>query len=145
MVQVNSMIDISDGLSSDLNRICRQSGVGAVIDAKLIPISEQAFQKQNPLGSALNEGEDFELLFTASVKESRRIIKILICFSVTIINCYLVFTICFFCCCFHYLPFKFFVKKSIISIIIIIVTTKAKKFNTSGLVITASPFIAFPK
>ena len=66
MVTINSMIDISDGLSSDLNRICRQSKVGAIIEADLIPISNDAKRTENPLESALNEGEDFELLFTLS-------------------------------------------------------------------------------
>ena len=62
--KITAMLDISDGLSTDLARLCRRSKTGALIDASKIPISDQARTREDPLGSALHEGEDFELLFT---------------------------------------------------------------------------------
>jgi len=75
MVTINAMIDMSDGLSSDLNRICRASKVGAVIDGAKIPVSDEARKSANPLSSALNDGEDFELLFTLSPDECHRLLN----------------------------------------------------------------------
>ncbi|MBA2733697.1 MAG: thiamine-phosphate kinase [Acidobacteria bacterium] len=64
-----AMIDISDGLSSDLAHLCRSSRVGAIIDASRIPIDPQVInlcgrRALDPLLLALHGGEDFELLFT---------------------------------------------------------------------------------
>ncbi len=75
IASVNSMIDISDGLSTDLIRICDAGRVGAVIESNRIPLSEIAKQNSNPVESALNDGEDFELLFTLSQKEYDRLSK----------------------------------------------------------------------
>jgi thiamine-monophosphate kinase len=63
---IRAMIDISDGLSRDLAHICRESGVGAILDASLIPIHDDARRLPgDPLAHALNDGEDHELCFTA--------------------------------------------------------------------------------
>jgi len=66
----NAMIDISDGLSSDLAHICEQSRVGAVVFSEKIPLSASlrkfAVRLRKPLLEyALSGGEDYELLFTA--------------------------------------------------------------------------------
>ncbi len=72
-VTLNAMMDISDGLSTDLNRICEQSGVGAILDAASIPISDDARTLADPLAAALHDGEDFELLFTLAAEPWTRL------------------------------------------------------------------------
>jgi thiamine-monophosphate kinase len=67
--RVTAMIDLSDGLSRDLPRICEASNVGAILDANKIPIhaDTMAMSKtdgRSPLEHALHDGEDYELLFT---------------------------------------------------------------------------------
>lgn len=67
---VSAMIDLSDGLSRDLAHICRESGVGAILYADRIPIHADARaladeDGQPALDHALNDGEDYELLYTS--------------------------------------------------------------------------------
>jgi len=64
-----SMMDISDGLSSELLHICEKSGVGCVIYEEKLPISEDSRKAAykfeiDPTACALSGGEDYELLFT---------------------------------------------------------------------------------
>ncbi|MGH2552396.1 MAG: thiamine-phosphate kinase [Chitinophagaceae bacterium] len=66
-----SMIDISDGLSSELLHICKQSNLGCVLYEEKIPVHEEmkkaAFKFEiDPTACALSGGEDYELLFTLS-------------------------------------------------------------------------------
>lgn len=69
--KVNSMIDISDGLSQDLGHILAQSRVGAVIYEDLVPLSKRAAN----LTGALTGGEEFELLFTLSRPMAKKLLK----------------------------------------------------------------------
>jgi len=69
-----SMIDISDGLASELYHICHQSGVGALIEESGVPIHPDAQLKAldfqlDPITCALSGGEDYELLFTIDPKD----------------------------------------------------------------------------
>jgi len=66
---VNAMIDVSDGLSSEVRHICEESGVGAEVEKAKVPISEKTRRTGEMLGIdpmkwALYGGEDFELVFT---------------------------------------------------------------------------------
>lgn len=66
----HAMIDISDGLSTDLTHICEESKVSAVLDEATLPIHSLALRSRKsghaPLSLALHGGEDYELLFTAA-------------------------------------------------------------------------------
>jgi thiamine-monophosphate kinase len=75
--EIHSMIDLSDGLASDLRHILKASGVGAELLSSAIPISREAKLKARadssakpPLLAALTDGEDFELLFTLPAKQA---------------------------------------------------------------------------
>jgi thiamine-monophosphate kinase len=67
--EITAMIDLSDGLSRDLQHICRESRVGALIDSGHLPLHEDIYKVQKPgwrtIDHAAHEGEDYELLFTA--------------------------------------------------------------------------------
>ncbi|MFH1406946.1 MAG: thiamine-phosphate kinase [Candidatus Omnitrophota bacterium] len=67
---ISSMIDISDGLAGDLWQICKASRVGAAIYENAIPLSPRA----KTLSSALNDGEDFELLFTVPPRQAHKLL-----------------------------------------------------------------------
>ena len=65
---VSSMIDVSDGIAPDLGRVCAESRVGARVYSDAVPLS-----KGLSLEDALYYGESFELLFTMSAKEARKL------------------------------------------------------------------------
>jgi thiamine-monophosphate kinase len=74
-----AMIDVSDGLSSDLLQICSASNIGCEIHHHKIPIAEETEKAaeefyMDPLVAALNGGDDYELLFTVSVSEYEKIV-----------------------------------------------------------------------
>ncbi len=78
---VTSMIDISDGIASEINHICDNNGVGAVVMAGRIPISGPAMRAaglagKNPVDWALYGGEDYQLLFTVPTGEIERIVGV---------------------------------------------------------------------
>jgi thiamine-monophosphate kinase len=78
-IMPSSMMDISDGLSSEILHICRQSGVGCVLYEEKIPIAEDtrnaAFKFElDPTACALSGGEDYELVFTVSQEDYDKLV-----------------------------------------------------------------------
>ncbi len=74
----NAMIDVSDGVSSDILHICDQSGVGCLLDEDNFPIDPNTYQKaldfnMDPTLCFLNGGEDYELLFTVDDDDFQKI------------------------------------------------------------------------
>lgn len=72
-------MDISDGISIDLPRLCEQSGVGAEIDVRQLPLTAAAQQLSQKSGKpvwwhGLNDGEDFELLFTVPAADADQLL-----------------------------------------------------------------------
>ena len=77
---IHAAIDVSDGLSLDVWRVCQESGLGAVLDLPAIPISPAAHELsrrdgRSPLEHALTDGEDFELVLAAAPDEAARLLK----------------------------------------------------------------------
>ena len=68
---LHAMIDVSDGLASDVWHICEESECGAVLQADSIPMSQSA----KTLDNALHDGEDFELVFAVSASDGERLLK----------------------------------------------------------------------
>jgi thiamine-monophosphate kinase len=78
-IMPTSMIDISDGLSSEILHICKQSNVGCVLYEDKIPINEEARQyayklELDPTACALSGGEDYELLFTIAQADYEKLL-----------------------------------------------------------------------
>lgn len=78
-IKPTSMIDVSDGLSSEILHICTQSGLGVRLYEEKIPISEDmkraAFKFEiDPTACALSGGEDYELLFTLPQSEYDKLV-----------------------------------------------------------------------
>lgn len=77
-VKPTSMIDISDGLSSEILHLCKNSKVGCLLNEDKVPMDNQTKKMAdelniNPLVAALNGGEDYELLFTLSPGDYEKI------------------------------------------------------------------------
>lgn len=70
-VDLHAMMDLSDGLSLDLMRLCKASRVGAMIEQDALPIATAA---EANVQRALSDGEDFELLFTLAEAEAQKLI-----------------------------------------------------------------------
>ncbi len=79
-IKPTSMIDVSDGLSSELLHICKDSGVGCRVYEDRIPIDYQTALmaeefNMNLVTAAMNGGEDYELLFTVPITDNEKIEK----------------------------------------------------------------------
>lgn len=74
----SSMIDISDGLSSEILHLCKRSGMGCQLEEDAVPIANETYDTAlslgiDPINCALSGGEDYELLFTIDPKDKAAI------------------------------------------------------------------------
>lgn len=72
---ITSMIDISDGIASDLRRLTQDKGLGAELIKSAIPISAALRNSSHMLRHALTDGEDYELLFTMPPIEATKLVN----------------------------------------------------------------------
>jgi thiamine-monophosphate kinase len=79
--EIHAAMDVSDGLSLDLSRLCEASGCGAVLDLSRIPIAPAAVELeckdgQLALDHALGDGEDFELILAVAPEVAEKILAV---------------------------------------------------------------------
>ena len=77
-IHPTAMIDVSDGLSSDLIHLCRQADVGCHVYEANVPINNETYNQalefnMDPITTALSGGEDYELLFTVSPSDESKL------------------------------------------------------------------------
>jgi len=77
-VRPTAMIDVSDGLASEINHLCRRSGCGAIVRIATVPVHEQTVlvareAKEELAHYILNGGEDYELLFALAPEDAEKL------------------------------------------------------------------------
>lgn len=78
VAEIHAMLDISDGIASDLFHMLGQSQVGAKLEAEAIPVHHDVdamLPFESRLAHALNDGEDFELLLAVSAEDGERMLR----------------------------------------------------------------------
>jgi thiamine-monophosphate kinase len=90
-LKINSLIDISDGLSSEILHLTNESHLGALVYERNIPISPKCLKfasilKRSALDMALSSGEEYELLFTMTRKDRSKLDKFMSKLNVSVIG-----------------------------------------------------------